>query len=91
MAGLRNRIREFRKLRKMTQRDLAEAVGVTKNTISCFELQQFQPRVEVIFALGQALGVEHLEDLFVVGECMANTACPYKQLEFEWKEEEAVK
>ena len=40
---LKNRLKEFRRANKMTQTQLADMVGSTKNTISAIETGQFCP------------------------------------------------
>lgn len=57
----------IRKLRfengEMTQQDLAERVGVTRQTINAIELGKYSPSLEVAFRIAVALGVR-LEDVF---------------------------
>ena len=57
----------IRKLRfecdEMTQQDLAERVGVTRQTINAIELGKYSPSLEVAFRIAAALGVR-LEDVF---------------------------
>lgn len=57
----------IRKLRfehgEMTQQDLAERVGVTRQTINAIELGKYSPSLEVAFRIAAAFGVR-LEDVF---------------------------
>ena len=57
----------IRKLRfehgEMTQQDLAERVGVTRQTINAIELGKYSPSLEVAFRIAVAFGVR-LEDVF---------------------------
>lgn len=57
----------IRKLRfehgEMTQQDLAERVGVTRQTINAIELGKYSPSLEVAFQIAAAFGVR-LEDVF---------------------------
>lgn len=55
IASVRNNIRKFRKYHGLTQQQLADRVGVSKNSISSYELQAFQPRVDVAARLCLAL------------------------------------
>jgi putative transcriptional regulator len=66
MAATRitNTIRKLRFERnEMTQQDLAERVGVTRQTINAIELGKYSPSLEVAFRIAVALGVR-LEDVF---------------------------
>ena len=57
----------IRKLRfehgEMTQQDLADRVGVTRQTINAIELGKYSPSLEVAFRIAVAFGVR-LEDVF---------------------------
>ena len=57
----------IRKLRfehgEMTQQDLAERVGVTRQTINAIELGKYSPSLEVAFRIAVAFDVR-LEDVF---------------------------
>lgn len=57
----KNRIRELRIEAGLTQQQLADKVGVTRNSISEFELQHMQPRLMTAYLLAWALGVSLLE------------------------------
>ena len=52
------RIRRLRLERNLTQKNLAEAIGVTKGYISRMENTETAPPVGTLIALAQALGVE---------------------------------
>jgi len=59
-----NTIRKLRFERnEMTQQDLAELVGVTRQTINAIEAGKYSPSLEVAFRIAVALGVR-LEDVF---------------------------
>ena len=47
----------------MTQQDLAERVGVTRQTINAIELGKYSPSLEVAFRIAVAFGVR-LEEVF---------------------------
>lgn len=65
-ARLRNRVREIRELRVMTQEELARASGVGVATISRYERQLVkQYDGDVLIALGKALEWEATQLLFV--------------------------
>lgn len=52
---LNQRIRETRLARKMSQVDLANALGVTKQSVSNWENDNIQPSVEMLIRLSQVL------------------------------------
>jgi putative transcriptional regulator len=63
-----NTIRKLRFAREeMTQQQLAERVGVTRQTINAIELGKYSPSLEVAFRIASALGVR-LEDVFSYDE-----------------------
>jgi putative transcriptional regulator len=59
-----NAIRALRFARgEMTQAELAEQVGVTRQTIIAIEQGKYSPSLEVAFLIARALGA-HLDDVF---------------------------
>jgi putative transcriptional regulator len=63
-TAITNSIRKLRFERnEMTQQDLAELVGVTRQTINAIEAGKYSPSLEVAFRIAVALGVR-LEDVF---------------------------
>ncbi len=61
---VRNRIRKLRFARdEMTQAQLAEQVGVTRQTIVAIEKEKYSPSLEVAFKIALALG-EPLDAVF---------------------------
>lgn len=52
------RVRELRKVRALTQAELADKANTTKETVGKIELGYRQPRPTTIRALAAALGVE---------------------------------
>ena len=72
-TAVTNSIRKLRFERnEMTQQDLAERVGVTRQTINAIELGKYSPSLEVAFRIAAALGVR-LEEVF---SYEANDATP---------------
>lgn len=55
---LKNNIRFQRKLKNLTQQQLADLCGVTKNTISLYEKQKMQPRLDILVRMSIVLVVE---------------------------------
>ncbi|MCC6379238.1 MAG: helix-turn-helix transcriptional regulator [Burkholderiales bacterium] len=63
-----NRIRELRFHRgEMTQGELAERTGVTRQTINAIEGNKYSPSLEVAFRIAKVLGVP-LTDVFRHGD-----------------------
>ena len=60
---LRNRLREARTEKKLSQAQLAAMVGVSRNTISSIETGQFNPTAKLALILCIALD-RKFEDLF---------------------------
>ena len=60
---LRNRVKETRSQQKLSQEQLAEMVGVSRNTISSIETGQFNPIAKLALILCIALD-KKFEELF---------------------------
>ena len=59
-----NRIRELRFARgQMTQQDLAERIGVSRQTVNAIEGGKYSPTLEAAFRIALALGVA-LDEVF---------------------------
>jgi len=57
MAAIRNKIRELRALRAITQQELADRVGVTRQTVIAIEQDRYSPSLETAFKVAIVLGV----------------------------------
>jgi putative transcriptional regulator len=61
---IRNNIRKLRfHASEMTQQQLAEKVGVTRQTVIAIEQDKYSPSLEVAFRIAHAFGVP-LEEVF---------------------------
>lgn len=60
---LKNRLREMRTMQHLSQKQLAEMVGVSRNTISSIETGQYCPTAKLALILCTALDTK-FEDLF---------------------------
>ena len=60
---LKNRLKEARAEKKLSQGQLAEMVGVSRNTISSIETEQFNPTAKLALILCIALD-KTFEELF---------------------------
>lgn len=57
------RLKAARANKDMTQKDLAEAVGVTRQTINAIEMGDYNPTVKLCVAICKVLG-KTLDELF---------------------------
>ena len=60
---LKNRLKEIRAEKSLSQSELAEMVGVSRNTISSIETGQFNPTAKLALILCIALD-KRFEDVF---------------------------
>ncbi len=71
---IRNHIRELRfRSGEMTQQALADAVGITRQTVIALEREKYYPSLELAFLIAGNFGVA-LEDVFYVEEGSAGQA-----------------
>ena len=59
----KNNVREFRKAQKLTQEELANMVGVTRQTIISIEKNKYTPSLPLALKLANVCNVK-VEDLF---------------------------
>ena len=60
---LKNKLKEVRSEKKISQQELADMVGVSRNTISSLETGQYEPTAKLAFVLAIALDMK-FEELF---------------------------
>ncbi len=60
---LKNKLKEVRAKKKISQQELADMVGVSRNTISSLETGQYEPTAKLALILSIALDMK-FEDLF---------------------------
>lgn len=61
---IKNKIRELRFFAdEMTQQELAELVGVTRQTIMAVEKSKYSPSLEVAFKIAEVFG-QSIEEVF---------------------------
>ena len=58
-----NKVKQYRKAARMTQSQLAERAGVSRQTISDIETWKHDPTISVALLLARALGVK-VDNLF---------------------------
>ncbi|MHC1574545.1 MAG: helix-turn-helix transcriptional regulator [Candidatus Methanogasteraceae archaeon] len=60
---MKNKLKVFRAMHDLTQEDLADKLGVTRQTINAIEKQRYNPSLELAFKLADFFGVT-IEELF---------------------------
>lgn len=61
--GRNLKLKAARAARDMTQKDLAEAIGISRQTINAIELGEYNPSIKLCRAICRALG-KTLDELF---------------------------
>ena len=56
-SGISNAIRELRAARSMTQQELADLIGVTRQTINAIEGDKYSPSLEAAFRIAHVFNV----------------------------------
>ncbi|WP_226037504.1 helix-turn-helix transcriptional regulator [Aquibacillus saliphilus] len=64
---MRNRIKDLRKAKKMTQEDLAKQVGVSRQSIIAIESGKYNPSIELAYNISKAFD-SIIEEVFIFGE-----------------------
>ena len=59
-------IREFRNLKGLTQQELADAVGVTRQTINALENARYNPSLVLAYKITKVLDQKYIEDVFMI-------------------------
>jgi len=57
MPAIRNKVRELRAMKEITQQDLADRIGVTRQTVIAIEQDKYSPSLETAFKVASVLGV----------------------------------
>ncbi len=60
---MKNRLRDLRTAKGMTQEDLAEIIGVSRQTINAIEKEKFDPSLPTAFRLARLFELK-IEELF---------------------------
>ena len=59
-------IREFRQRKGLTQQELADAAGVTRQTINALENARYNPSLLLAYRITKILGQDQIEDVFII-------------------------
>lgn len=60
---LKTRIAELRKMHKLSQEELANAVGVTRQTITSIEVEKYMASLPLAYKIAHYFGL-NIEDVF---------------------------
>ena len=64
---MKNNVREMRETRSLTQKELGETVGVSRQAINAIETGKFDPSIWLAYDLAKYFGVS-IEMLFIFKE-----------------------
>lgn len=64
---MKNRLRVLRAEKKLTQEDLASAIGVSRQTVNAIEKEKFDPSLPTAFRMANLFGCS-IEDIFQFGD-----------------------
>ena len=62
---METKIRQFRQEKGLTQQQLADLVGVTRQTINALENARYNPSLLLAYHITKILGKDAIEDVFV--------------------------
>ena len=65
---METKIRQLRQEKGITQQDLAESVGVTRQTINALENARYNPSLLLAYRITKILGKNSIEDVFMFNE-----------------------
>ena len=63
MPNIKSNLKEMRLLKNLTQEQLAEKLGVTRQTINAIEQDKYQPTLYLAHKCAKLFNV-HIEDIF---------------------------
>ena len=67
---MKNKIKVFRAMYDLTQEDLADEVGVTRQTILAIEKGKYDPSLELAFRMARRFQVA-IEEIFIFDEVIS--------------------
>lgn len=65
---METKIRQFRQKIGITQQELADRVGVTRQTVNALENARYNPSLLLAYNITKILGQDHIEDVFILDE-----------------------
>lgn len=64
---MKNRIRELREKRGITQQELGEMIGISRQAINAIETEKFEPSIWIAYDLSKVFDCS-IEDIFLFAE-----------------------
>ena len=64
---MKNRLRELRAAKEWSQSDLADKLGVSRQTVNAIETEKYDPSLPLAFKTARLFKL-HIEDIFSVKE-----------------------
>lgn len=68
---MRNRLRELRAVQRWSQADLADQLGVSRQTVNAIETGRFDPSLPLAFRIANIFG-QQIEQIFIPGDDTAD-------------------
>ena len=65
---METKIRQFRQEKGLTQQEVAELCGVTRQTINALENSRYNPSLLLAYKITKILGKDSIEDVFVMDD-----------------------
>ena len=69
---MKNRIKELRERRGMTQEQLGEMVGTSRQAINAIETEKFEPSIWLAYDISRVFGCA-IEEVFLISESTRNS------------------
>ena len=66
--NLETKIRQFRQDKGITQQELADLVGVTRQTVNALENARYNPSLILAYKITRILGKDAIEEVFLLDE-----------------------
>ena len=61
---MKNKVKDFRKKKRLTQNELADLIGVSRQAINAIEKEKFDPSLPTAFKLSELINIS-IEELFI--------------------------
>ena len=65
---METKIRQFRQEKAMTQQELADLVGVTRQTVNALENARYNPSLILAYKITKVLGKNAIEEVFKLND-----------------------
>ncbi len=65
---METKIRQFRQEKAMTQQELADLVGVTRQTVNALENARYNPSLILAYKITKVLGKNAIEEVFELND-----------------------